>query len=743
MRHDKKIGVIMNRVYRENNQKIIKGIIDQAYNFGYSVSVFSTEEQHQSDKSTLGENSVFSMINFDLYDGFIFSPYTFIMPQTIKFITDLLLKTCNKPVVCIGKDIDEFECVWQDERAEIFSIVQHLIKEHSCKDIICLTGPKESSVSIDREYGYRDAMSHNGLIVDENNVIYGDFWKNASQKLAEELASNERSMPDAVVCANDSMAISLCDGLKKHNIRVPEDVIVTGYDGSSEALLNSPGICTYKTSYSSLGMSAMKKLYSMINKSYVPDISCHKKGTLLTNTSCGCNTHIPSLSEDTITNNELIEQRFLDNNMSNILLNTDNLNDFAITASNWIFLCLNEKYYENECFNVCLCSDWDIVDSDGLSNKARNSGLSDEAFSLFGPQAFEKFSLQQMFPTDHLKDDQPSVSFFSPIHYEDHCFGYAILTYFGISDSFSMSYPRFCKDLGNSLECLCIRNRLKSMTYRAFLSNARDALTGAYRSSTLPRFWNEITERVKLYDEKLNLCLCSVSGLQQINESYGQVEGDNILMQVASVIMGSCHNGEVCIRSEGNKFLLIGSISNTATDDRSIEKELNSKIERFNQTSGKPYLVKVYIAAVMKQAQFISDHETMYAELIKILDTKKNGEHIRTEQIYYADFTQLRHDIYSNPEEEWSVNLCCERLGMSMSHFQRLYKSIFNTSCMRDIQNSKLRHAKELLLHTSETLQSIAEKSGYDYSHFMRLFKKEVGMTPTEYRNGFQPLQNE
>lgn len=743
MKKNRKIGAIMNRVYRESNKKTIQGIIEQAYSFGYDVAVFSTEEQYYNDKSITGENSIFSLINFDLFDGFIFSPYTFIMTDTVDLIADMLANKCHKPVVCLAKNFENFECVWQDECAEIFDIVQHLIQDHNCRDILCLTGPQDSSVAIEREQGYRNAMAHYGLTVDENSVIYGDFWKAASQKLADEIGQGKRKLPDAIVCTNDSMAISLCDALEKHNINTPNDIIITGYDGAPEALFHSPGICTYKTSYTSLGRSSMLKLYNLINNSDTADADIQEKGTLLTNTSCGCNTRIPSISSDIITNDELIEQRFLDNNMSNILLNTDTLNDFAITASNWIFLCLNEKYYEKEAFNVCLYNNWDIVNSDGLSNREENTALPESAFSLFGEQAFENFSSKQMFPNNQLRDDELSVSFFSPIHYEEHCFGYAILTLFGIADSFSMTFPRFCKDLGNSLECLCIRNRLKSMTYRAFLSDARDALTGAYRSSTLGRFWNEVTDRVKLYDENLNLCLCSVSGLQQINESYGQVEGDNILMQVASVLMGSCHNGELCIRTEGNKFLLLGSLNNGADENQSLEKEIYSKIERYNQTSGKPYRVKVCIAAKLIQAQLISDYETIYAELHKIIDSKKNSEHIRTEKIYYADFTKLRHDIYSNPEETWSVNICCEKLGMSMSHFQRLYKSIFNTSCMRDIQNSKLRHAKALLLHTSETLQCIAEKCGYDYSHFMRLFKKEVGMTPTEYRNGFQPVQNE
>ena len=66
----------------------------------------------------------------------------------------------------------------------------------------------------------------------------------------------------------------------------------------------------------------------------------------------------------------------------------------------------------------------------------------------------------------------------------------------------------------------------------------------------------------------------------------------------------------------------------------------------------------------------------------------------------------------------------------------RIYQKAFGVSCASDIHRSKLEHAKFLLLHTSDTLQEIAGKCGYDYSHFMRTFKKEFGMTPTEYRRG-------
>lgn len=190
MKQNKRIGIIMNRAYREMNQQLITGILNQAYSLGYSAAVFSTEE-YQDENGILGENSIFSIINFDLFDGFIFVPFTFIQTETIKYITTLLSNKSQKPVVCVGKNFGEFECIWQDDRKEMFNVVEHMIKEHNCKKIVCMTGPESAPVSIEREYGYRDAMEYYGLEVDDNDIVYGDFWKNAAILLAEEFASGK------------------------------------------------------------------------------------------------------------------------------------------------------------------------------------------------------------------------------------------------------------------------------------------------------------------------------------------------------------------------------------------------------------------------------------------------------------------------------------------------------------------------------------------------------------------------
>lgn len=102
-----------------------------------------------------------------------------------------------------------------------------------------------------------------------------------------------------------------------------------------------------------------------------------------------------------------------------------------------------------------------------------------------------------------------------------------------------------------------------------------------------------------------------------------------------------------------------------------------------------------------------------------------------------ARMTQIRAQIYSEPENISGVDELAESAGMSRSGFQHLYKKMFGISVISDIINSRIDCAKRMLATTTLPLSKISERCGYNnvYS-FMRQFKERVGKTPTEYRNG-------
>ncbi len=102
---------------------------------------------------------------------------------------------------------------------------------------------------------------------------------------------------------------------------------------------------------------------------------------------------------------------------------------------------------------------------------------------------------------------------------------------------------------------------------------------------------------------------------------------------------------------------------------------------------------------------------------------------------HYSDLMELREKIYRNPQMKWNVDTMAMEVSMSRSYFQHIYREIFGVSCMTDVINGKIEKAKEILSETGCTVSQVSAMCGYENEeHFMRQFKKIVGITPTAYR---------
>ena len=102
---------------------------------------------------------------------------------------------------------------------------------------------------------------------------------------------------------------------------------------------------------------------------------------------------------------------------------------------------------------------------------------------------------------------------------------------------------------------------------------------------------------------------------------------------------------------------------------------------------------------------------------------------------YFDKLSVLRTKIYSMPGHDWNIEGLAHEITLSKSYFQHLYKSYFGVSVISDVINSRVEHGKFLLSSTDITVKQIAQMCGYRNDiHFMRQFKEQTGMTPSEYR---------
>lgn len=104
-----------------------------------------------------------------------------------------------------------------------------------------------------------------------------------------------------------------------------------------------------------------------------------------------------------------------------------------------------------------------------------------------------------------------------------------------------------------------------------------------------------------------------------------------------------------------------------------------------------------------------------------------------------TNILNLRREIEANPNYPWRIESMAERLNLSSSHFQLLYKKTFGVPCMKDVYQKRIDMAKNYLAHSSYSIAQIADLCGYQNTeHFCRQFKQLAKVTASKYRDSLK-----
>ncbi|MNJ47637.1 HTH-type transcriptional regulator DegA [compost metagenome] len=153
-----------------------------------------------------------------------------------------------------------------------YRMVNHLIGLGH-KELYFLGNMNFSRSFRDRWLGFRSALEENGLDAQLHNdpmlflesIETGGFNEALKDWLQARKQSKTLTLPTALVCANDSVAIHTVEILKGMGIRVPEDVTVTGFDNIEDAARFEPAITTVNVPKEQLGRRAVTKLLDRLN----------------------------------------------------------------------------------------------------------------------------------------------------------------------------------------------------------------------------------------------------------------------------------------------------------------------------------------------------------------------------------------------------------------------------------------------------------------------------------------------
>ncbi|MDD4851199.1 MAG: response regulator [Gemmiger sp.] len=133
-----------------------------------------------------------------------------------------------------------------------------------------------------------------------------------------------------------------------------------------------------------------------------------------------------------------------------------------------------------------------------------------------------------------------------------------------------------------------------------------------------------------------------------------------------------------------------------------------------------------------------ADLAQMLSSLSKQMGTQNNGN-INLDLVRNETLAQVLQYVHLNFAKPLSFQKICEAHSISPSYLSQLFKKELQINFMNYLYNLRLNYAKELLENTNMRVQEISEKVGFDYYYnFSKLFKREMGMTPKQYREEHQ-----
>jgi LacI family transcriptional regulator len=198
------------------------------------------------------------------------------------------------PIVVIAGSRDQTaaDVFLADNISGMTALARHLTEHHRYHRLCFVAGPKDAPDAAERYSAFEQAVAaspDSGI----DQVIHGNFSEDDGI-VAARVVLGRRSLPQAVVCANDQMAIGVLRELQRAGIRIPADVAVTGFDDVYASRVVDPQLTTVSQPFRDLGSRATHRLLARIADPTLAPRTEVLPTQVIIRASCGCQPQEPT-----------------------------------------------------------------------------------------------------------------------------------------------------------------------------------------------------------------------------------------------------------------------------------------------------------------------------------------------------------------------------------------------------------------------------------------------------------------
>lgn len=194
------------------------------------------------------------------------------------------------PIVVLAGDVSTeiSDNVHSANDGAMYEIAEHLVRTHGVRTAGFLNGRLRSPDARNRRDAFSTRFRELGGTIAEHDILEGDWSVVSGEYAMRDRIATGIPLPEALVCANDQMAVGALGVAVAHGVRVPDELKFTGFDDTPMSQLVQPSLTTIRQDTFGMGKAAVGLLLDAIATPQRPKQSVAQPTTLVLRRSCGC-----------------------------------------------------------------------------------------------------------------------------------------------------------------------------------------------------------------------------------------------------------------------------------------------------------------------------------------------------------------------------------------------------------------------------------------------------------------------
>lgn len=570
--------------------------------------------------------SIYRLINYEEYDGIIILSDLIKNPRVLEMERQRILKS-GKPAVSINLKLKDISCMRIDNYTGFYELVTHLIKDHNARNLFYIDGNENSLDFTERRKAFRMALQDNQIELNRENIFTVEHSSfNYGYNAASEIFSSDRKLPDAIVCANDLIALGVLKAAAERNIKIPEQLKIAGYDGNYFAKNVIPAISTVNDNAFKIGTESVKRVLAGLTE--VQDFKI--KSMPIYQGSCGCESKI-------ITDQKLFSLKFLSeiSKSENFAAQLNQIEEIFTDAADVFTLLTNLELFfskshtfEGSDFCIFLKADWSSVLINSEENLPQNLSYGSQVQAITSIQNNVKYPREIIKTKDlipsKMHSDECNTFLFIPIFNHSYVHGY-----FVCKNSLSMisNYHghQWTRTFGACIERFRKKNMYKQMSQQFLRLSTRDALSGMLNRVGMEKLAKPFYQQNKHNGLTTVLFFVDINSMKTINDKFGHLHGDLAVKTIAQAVLQVVPRNWLCIRYGGDEFLVVGNSKNYNGEDYC--KMITQMVLKKSSTMHLPYNLSASVGTLSVPANSPLSLEEAIEKVDEIMYEQKQMFH--------------------------------------------------------------------------------------------------------------------